>query len=292
MEIAWSVDGVRCGLEVEPRVTVLDGLREHLGVVSVKKGCDHGQCGACTALVDGRRVLTCLLLAVAADGAEIITAAGLGVVGPAAGGPGAGGPAGGGRGAAEPGPGAAEPGGAASGVGGSAAGPGAGGAAAESGTGRLAGSGTSESAGAGTGPGGSAGAAAGDSGGRDARSVDGEPTWEVVPGSGGAGATGLVAAPGRPPAGREVHPVAQAFLEHDAFQCGYCTPGQVCSAVGMLAEAADGRPSHATADVAAGFEELDDAEIRERMSGNLCRCGAYVNIVAAIRDAARREGSR
>lgn len=289
MEIAWSVDGVRCGLEVEPRVTVLDGLREHLGVVSVKKGCDHGQCGACTALVDGRRVLTCLLLAVAADGAEITTAAGLGAVGPAAGGPGAGEP-GAGRGAAESGPGAG--GGAPGGDGPATAGPGTGEPAAEAGTGRLAGSGTAEVAEAGTGPGGSAGAAAGASGGRDARSVDGEPTWEVVPGPGGAGATGLVAAPGRPPAEREVHPVAQAFLEHDAFQCGYCTPGQVCSAVGMLAEAADGRPSHVTADVAAGFEELDDAEIRERMSGNLCRCGAYVNIVAAIRDAARREGSR
>ncbi|MGH3898399.1 MAG: 2Fe-2S iron-sulfur cluster-binding protein, partial [Pseudonocardiaceae bacterium] len=84
--------------------------------------------------------------------------------------------------------------------------------------------------------------------------------------------------------GADLHPVQQAFLDHDGFQCGYCTPGQVCSAVGMLDEARQGWPSAVTADVAAG-PELDDEEIRERMSGNLCRCGAYVNIVAAIRQA-------
>ncbi|WP_243789317.1 2Fe-2S iron-sulfur cluster-binding protein [Saccharopolyspora gloriosae] len=172
MEITWTVDGELFVLAVEPRVTVLDALREYLGVNSVKKGCDHGQCGACTALVDGRRVLTCLSLAVQCDGAEITTAAGLGE-----------------------------------------------------------------------------------------------------------------------------RPVARAFVEHDGFQCGYCTPGQVCSAVGMLDEAARGWPSHVTEDVAADVDGLSDDEIRERMSGNLCRCGAYVNIVAAIREVAERasragEGAR
>jgi xanthine dehydrogenase YagT iron-sulfur-binding subunit len=88
--------------------------------------------------------------------------------------------------------------------------------------------------------------------------------------------------------GPELHPLQRAFLDQDGLQCGYCTPGQLCSAVGMLDEAAHGHPSHATADLGADFAtdsagELDDAEIRERMSGNLCRCGAYVNIVAAIR---------
>ncbi|MFR9729489.1 2Fe-2S iron-sulfur cluster-binding protein [Saccharopolyspora sp. MS10] len=191
MEITWTVDGESRALGVDPRVTVLDGLREQLGVTSVKKGCDHGQCGACTALVDGRRVLTCLALAVAADGAEITTAAGLG--------------------APEPGS---------------------------------------------------------------------DQSWAVVPGGSAAGPRD------------ELHPVARAFLEHDGFQCGFCTPGQVCSAVGMLDEAARGMPSHATEDVAADFRGLDDAEIRERMSGNLCRCGAYVNILAAIRDVAAEEGAR
>lgn len=172
MEITWTVDGELFVLGVEPRVTVLDALREYLGVISVKKGCDHGQCGACTALVDGRRVATCLSLAVQCDGSEITTAAGLGE-----------------------------------------------------------------------------------------------------------------------------HPIARAFVEHDGFQCGYCTPGQVCSAVGMLDEAARGWPSHVTEDVAAEVDGLSDDEIRERMGGNLCRCGAYVNIVAAIREvsdraehAARRAG--
>ncbi|MBK0868376.1 MULTISPECIES: 2Fe-2S iron-sulfur cluster-binding protein [unclassified Saccharopolyspora] len=164
MRITWTVDGTERELDVEPRVTVLDALRDRLGVVSPKKGCDHGQCGACTVLVDGWRVTTCLSLAVAQDGAEITTAAGL--------------------------------------------------------------------------------------------ADDGE-----------------------------LHPVARAFVQHDGFQCGYCTPGQVCSAVGMLDEAEQGWPSHATADVAAE-PALTDDEIRERMSGNLCRCGAYVNILAAIREVA------
>ena len=163
--ITLRVNGETRALTVDSRTTLLDALRERLGVMSPKKGCDHGQCGTCTVLLDGRRVITCLSLAVAQDGADVVTAEGL---------------------------------------------------------------------------------------------ADGEA----------------------------LHPVAQAFLDHDALQCGYCTPGQICSAVGMLAEAAAGWPSDVTTDVAAGTVELDGEEIRERMSGNLCRCGAYVNIVAAIRQVA------
>ena len=162
-EIALRVDGTAHRLTVDARMTLLDLLRERLGNISPKKGCDHGQCGACTVLLDGRRVLSCLALAVAHDGAEITTADGL--------------------------------------------------------------------------------------------QADGE-----------------------------LHPVQRAFLEHDAFQCGYCTPGQICSAVGMLDEVARGWPSHASADVAAE-PRLNRAEVAERMSGNLCRCGAYVNIVTAVRQA-------
>jgi xanthine dehydrogenase YagT iron-sulfur-binding subunit len=164
-QITLRVDGELRTLTVDTRTTLLDILRERIGVTSAKKGCDHGQCGACTVLLDGRRATTCLAFAAAHDGAEIVTAAGL----------------------------------------------------------------------------------AGDG---------------------------------------ELHPVAQAFLDHDAFQCGYCTPGQVCSAVGMLEEVQDGWPSHVTEDLSAPIE-LDEAEIRERMSGNLCRCGAYVNIVSAIREVGR-----
>ena len=152
-DIRLSVDGQERSLTVDTRTTLLDALRERLGVTAPKKGCDHGQCGSCTVLVDGRRALACLALAVALDGAEVTTIEGL---------------------------------------------------------------------------------------------ADGE----------------------------ELHPVQAAFLAHDAFQCGYCTPGQICSAVGLLAEAQ-----------AEGLE-LDDEVIRERMSGNLCRCGAYMNIVPAIREAA------
>ena len=162
--IALRVDGVERTLTVDTRTTLLDALRDHLGEMSPKKGCDHGQCGACTVLLDGRRALTCLVFAVAYDGAAIATARGL---------------------------------------------------------------------------------------------AD----------------------------GGKLHPVQQAFLDHDALQCGYCTPGQICSAVGMLDELKAGHPSHVTQDLTAAVE-LTDGEIRERMSGNLCRCGAYVNIVAAIRDAA------
>jgi xanthine dehydrogenase YagT iron-sulfur-binding subunit len=161
--VTLRVDGEPRSLTVDTRVTLLDALRERLGVTSPKKGCDHGQCGACTVLVDGRRVLACLTLAVALDAAEVTTAAGLG-------------------------------------------------------------------------------------------------------------------------AGEGLHLLQRAFIERDAFQCGYCTPGQICSAAGMLAEAAQGWPSYVSASLTAPVE-LDDGEIRERMSGNLCRCGAYVNIVAAIRDA-------
>ena len=152
-EIALRVNGEEHRLEIDTRTTVLDLLRERLHLTGAKKGCDHGQCGSCTVLLDGRRIKSCLALAVAHDGAELTTVEGL---------------------------------------------------------------------------------AAGD----------------------------------------DLHPLQAAFIEHDAFQCGYCTPGQLCSAVGMLAEAeAEG-------------VALDAAEIRERMSGNLCRCGAYPNIVAAIGDVA------
>jgi len=164
MDITLHVDGEAHALSVDTRTTVLDALREQLGVTAPKKGCDHGQCGSCTCLVDGRRVTTCLSLAVANDGAQITTAAGL--------------------------------------------------------------------------------------------APDGE-----------------------------LHALQQAFVDHDAFQCGYCTPGQICSAVGMLDEARAGSASHVTADLSAAVA-LDADEIRERMSGNLCRCGAYVNIVAAIGEVA------
>jgi xanthine dehydrogenase YagT iron-sulfur-binding subunit len=149
-------------LEVDPRTSLLDALREHLRLSGTKKGCDHGQCGACTVLINGRRVNSCLALAVMHEDDEIVTIEGLGV-------------------------------------------------------------------------------------------PDG------------------------------LHPMQRAFVERDGFQCGYCTPGQICSAVGMLTEVEAGWPSHATADVASPRIALTDEEIRERMSGNICRCAAYPNIVAAIR---------
>ncbi len=164
-DITLTVNGSLRRLTVDTRTSLLDLLREDLGLTGAKKGCDHGQCGACTVLLDGRRANACLALAVANDGADVVTVEGL---------------------------------------------------------------------------------------------ADGE----------------------------RLSPVQEAFLEKDAYQCGYCTPGQLCSATGVLREAAHGWPSAATGDVAAE-PELDDDEIRERMSGNLCRCGAYVNIVAAVREAAR-----
>jgi xanthine dehydrogenase YagT iron-sulfur-binding subunit len=152
-------------IDVDPRTTLLDALREHIGLTGTKKGCDQGQCGACTVLLNGRRINACLTLAVMVAGDDIVTIEGVGD--------------------------------------------------------------------------------------EDA-----------------------------------LHPVQAAFVTRDAFQCGYCTSGQICSAIGMLAEAAAGWPSHVTGDVASS-PVLTDAEIAERMSGNLCRCAAYPNIVAAIGDAAR-----
>jgi xanthine dehydrogenase YagT iron-sulfur-binding subunit len=164
-DVSLRINGSDHALRLDTRATLLDVLREQLGLTGSKKGCDHGQCGACTVLVDGRRANACLLLAVAQDGREITTVEGL-----------------------------AE--------------------------------------------------------------------------------------------GDDLHPLQAAFIEHDAFQCGYCTPGQICSTVGMIAEARDGWPSVASADLTAD-PVLDDAEIRERMSGNLCRCGAYANLVPAIAEVAR-----
>ena len=165
VDVALRVNGTEHELTVDTRTTLLDALRERLGLTGTKKGCDRGQCGACTILVDGRRIYSCLALAVAHQGAEILTIEGL---------------------------------------------------------------------------------AAGD----------------------------------------DLHPLQRAFVEHDAFQCGYCTPGQICSAVAVLDEAARGWPSAVTEDLATTDITLDDDEIRERMSGNLCRCAAYVNIVAAVRERA------
>ena len=167
-EIALVVDGQTHQLEVDTRTTLLDLLRERLGVTSPKKGCDHGQCGSCTVLVDGRRVTTCLSLAVANDGAQVTTAAGL-------------------------------------------------------------------------------------------------------------------------PDGEELHPMQRAFVEHDGFQCGYCTPGQICSATALEEEAHRGDLSLISFETGStDHPKVTDDEIRERMSGNICRCGAYVNIVAAIQQAAER----
>jgi xanthine dehydrogenase YagT iron-sulfur-binding subunit len=166
VEVTLRVNGSEVRLAVDVRTTLLDALRERIGLTGTKKGCDRGQCGACTVIADGRRINSCLALAVAHDGADVMTIEGL---------------------------------------------------------------------------------------------ADGD----------------------------DLHPMQQAFIEHDAFQCGYCTPGQICSAVALLDEAARGWPSAVTSDLAAESVELDDDEIRERMSGNLCRCAAYVNIVAAVREQAQ-----
>jgi xanthine dehydrogenase YagT iron-sulfur-binding subunit len=162
--VSLRVNGVEHDLLLDTRTSLLDLLREVLGLTGAKKGCDHGQCGACTVLLDGRRVTACLVLAVSLEGAEVVSIEGLA-------------------------------------------------------------------------------------------------------------------------AGGELHPVQRSFVRHDAFQCGYCTPGQICSAVGMLGEAAAGWPSAVTSDLEAPVR-LDEREIRERMSGNLCRCGAYANIVPAIAEVA------
>jgi xanthine dehydrogenase YagT iron-sulfur-binding subunit len=151
-------------LTLDPRTTLLDALREHLALTGSKKGCDHGQCGACTVLLEGRRINSCLTLAVMHDGQSVTTVEGLAF-------------------------------------------------------------------------------------------------------------------------GDDLHPVQAAFVEHDGFQCGYCTSGQICSAIGMLAESQLGMPSYVTEDLAQVAAELTDEEIRERMSGNICRCAAYPNIVTAIKQA-------
>jgi xanthine dehydrogenase YagT iron-sulfur-binding subunit len=164
--VELQINGHHHSLTLDPRTTLLDALREHLALTGSKKGCDHGQCGACTVLIEGRRINSCLTLAVMHDGQSVTTIEGL---------------------------------------------------------------------------------------------VE----------------------------GGDLHPMQAAFVEHDGFQCGYCTSGQICSAIGMLVESRSGMPSYVTEDLAQPATELTDVEIRERMSGNICRCAAYPNIVAAIKQAAR-----
>ncbi|MCJ8156726.1 aldehyde dehydrogenase iron-sulfur subunit PaoA [Sphingomonas sp. LaA6.9] len=163
-KVSFKVNGKARALELDTRVSLLDALREHLHLTGTKKGCDHGQCGACTVIVDGRRINSCLTLAVMHEGDEIVTIEGLGTP-------------------------------------------------------------------------------------------------------------------------EKLHPMQAAFVVHDGYQCGYCTPGQICSAVAVLDEIKAGIPSHVTADLTAA-PAVTNMEIRERMSGNICRCGAYPNIVAAISDVA------
>ena len=163
-----NINGRRYDLHLEPRITLLDALREVIGLSGTKKGCDRGQCGACTVLVDGKRINSCLTLAIMHEGQEIVTIEGLAQ--------------------------------------------------------------------------------------DDA-----------------------------------LHPMQAAFIEQDAFQCGYCTPGQICSAVALLDELRAGTASAATSDVRQQNVTLSDEEIRERMSGNICRCGAYSNIVEAITEVAGRK---
>ncbi|WP_428630812.1 aldehyde dehydrogenase iron-sulfur subunit PaoA [Sphingopyxis sp.] len=162
--VAFEVNGKAHDLELDTRTTLLDALREHLRLTGTKKGCDHGQCGACTVIVDGRRINSCLSLAVMHDGDKITTIEGLGLPG-------------------------------------------------------------------------------------------------------------------------DLHPMQEAFIVHDGYQCGYCTPGQICSAVAVLDEIKAGIPSHVTADLT-NMPTVTRPELRERMSGNICRCGAYSNIVDAIVDVA------
>ena len=163
VKVALKVNGATRTLELDSRVVLLDALRERLGLTGSKKGCDQGQCGACTVIVDGRRVLSCLTLTASAEGKEVTTIEGL---------------------------------------------------------------------------------AKGD----------------------------------------QLHPMQAAFIKYDAFQCGYCTPGQICSAVALLEEARRGDVSHVSEDVRVTTTQLSDDQIRERMSGNICRCGAYPGIVAAIQE--------
>jgi xanthine dehydrogenase YagT iron-sulfur-binding subunit len=165
-KVTLTVNGGQHTLELDTRTSLLDALREHLALTGTKKGCDHGQCGACTVIVDGRRINACLTLAIMHEGQSITTVEGLGVP-------------------------------------------------------------------------------------------------------------------------DNMHPMQAAFVKHDGYQCGYCTPGQICSAVAVLGEIKAGIPSHVTADLTAPVP-LTEAELRERMSGNICRCGAYSNIVEAIVEVARR----
>ena len=165
--VSFRVNGQSRALDVDTRTTLLDALREHLRLTGSKKGCDHGQCGACTVIVGGRRIVSCLTLAVMHEGDEVTTIEGLG-----------------------------------------------------------------------------------------------QP--------------------------ENLHPMQAAFVKHDGYQCGYCTPGQIVSAVATLDEIKAGIPSHVTADLTA-LPQLTEAEIRERMSGNICRCGAYSNIVDAITEVAGRQ---
>ncbi len=167
LPVSFEVNGAQRELNLDARTTLLDALRENLRLNGTKKGCDHGQCGACTVLVEGRRINSCLTLAVMHQGERITTIEGLGTP-------------------------------------------------------------------------------------------------------------------------DEMHPMQAAFVKHDGFQCGYCTPGQICSAVGVLEEIKAGIPSHVSADLAA-LPEGSQAEIRERMSGNICRCGAYSNIVDAIAEVSGRK---
>ncbi|HEY8050753.1 MAG TPA: 2Fe-2S iron-sulfur cluster-binding protein [Ramlibacter sp.] len=162
-KVQLDVNGRTHSLSLDPRTSLLDALREQLGLTGTKKGCDHGQCGACTVLVDGKRINSCLSLAVMHDGDKVTTIEGLA-------------------------------------------------------------------------------------------------------------------------SGSALHPMQRAFLEHDGLQCGYCTPGQVCSAIAMLEEVRAGMPSHVTEDLE--HPQLSPEEIRERMSGNVCRCSCYPNIVAAIEEVA------
>ncbi|WP_423604454.1 aldehyde dehydrogenase iron-sulfur subunit PaoA [Sphingomonas sp. MS122] len=164
--VTLTVNGAKRDLALDPRTTLLDALREHLRLTGTKKGCDHGQCGACTVIVEGRRINSCLSLAVMHDGDEVTTIEGLGTPG-------------------------------------------------------------------------------------------------------------------------KLHPMQAAFVKHDGYQCGYCTPGQICSAVAVLDEIRAGIPSHATRDLNARPRATND-EMRERMSGNICRCGAYSNILDAMTEVAGR----
>ncbi|NVM89053.1 xanthine dehydrogenase YagT iron-sulfur-binding subunit [Variovorax sp. SG517] len=163
-KLSLSVNGTAHALDLDTRTTLLDALREHLQLTGTKKGCDHGQCGACTVIVDGRRINSCLTLAVMHDGAQVTTIEGLGTP-------------------------------------------------------------------------------------------------------------------------QNMHPLQAAFVRHDGYQCGYCTPGQICSAVAVIDEVRRGIPSHVSADLTAR-PILSAEELRERMSGNICRCGAYSNIVEAITEVA------